>query len=272
MEPEGSLPHSQVPATCPYPEPDQSSPCQHPTSWRSILIVFSLLRLGLPSGFFCSGFPTETLYTSLLSLVSATCHANLFLIDFITRTILCEEYRSLRSSLCSFLQSLVTLSLLGPNVLLKTLFSNSLRIIVLILVLILILLPLLLLIIKFWCSIFFLRRNSSRNNSRNNRTNNREHKQQQKRNIFPHHPSRLYTLQLITSEHCLYLQYVDCTSIFQKPFPITFCLLIFIGTYFIMFLWEQISWNVMGRSRIKYKLVSERVQKSIENVYARNFV
>jgi hypothetical protein len=27
MEPEGSLPHSQAPATCPYPEPDQSSPC-----------------------------------------------------------------------------------------------------------------------------------------------------------------------------------------------------------------------------------------------------
>jgi len=26
MEPEGSLPHSQVPATCPYPEPDRSSP------------------------------------------------------------------------------------------------------------------------------------------------------------------------------------------------------------------------------------------------------
>jgi hypothetical protein len=25
MEPEGSLPHSQVPANCPYPEPDQSS-------------------------------------------------------------------------------------------------------------------------------------------------------------------------------------------------------------------------------------------------------
>jgi len=26
MELEGSLPHSQVPATCPYPEPDRSSP------------------------------------------------------------------------------------------------------------------------------------------------------------------------------------------------------------------------------------------------------
>jgi hypothetical protein len=28
MEPEGSLPQSQMPATCPYPEPAQSSP--HP--------------------------------------------------------------------------------------------------------------------------------------------------------------------------------------------------------------------------------------------------
>jgi len=27
MEPASSLPHSQQPATCPYPEPDQSSPC-----------------------------------------------------------------------------------------------------------------------------------------------------------------------------------------------------------------------------------------------------
>jgi hypothetical protein len=27
MEPGGSLPHSQEPATCPYPEPPQSSPC-----------------------------------------------------------------------------------------------------------------------------------------------------------------------------------------------------------------------------------------------------
>jgi hypothetical protein len=26
MEPEGSWPHSQAPATCPYPEPAQSSP------------------------------------------------------------------------------------------------------------------------------------------------------------------------------------------------------------------------------------------------------
>jgi hypothetical protein len=28
MEPEGLLPHSQQPATCPYPEPDRASPFQ----------------------------------------------------------------------------------------------------------------------------------------------------------------------------------------------------------------------------------------------------
>ena len=35
----------------------------HPTSWRSILILFTHLCLGLPSGLFPSGFPTKTLYT-----------------------------------------------------------------------------------------------------------------------------------------------------------------------------------------------------------------
>ena len=32
MEPEGSLPRLQEPATCLYPESDQSSPCPHPTT------------------------------------------------------------------------------------------------------------------------------------------------------------------------------------------------------------------------------------------------
>jgi len=41
-------------------------------------------------------------------------------------TILSEEYRSLSSSLCSFLHSPVTLILLGPNMFLNTLFSNTL--------------------------------------------------------------------------------------------------------------------------------------------------
>jgi hypothetical protein len=41
---------------------------------------------------------------------------------------LSEEYRSLSSSLCSFLHYLVTLSLLGPNILLNTLFSKTLSV------------------------------------------------------------------------------------------------------------------------------------------------
>ena len=43
-----------------------------------------------------------------------------------TRTILGDEYRSLSSSLCSFLHSRVSSSLLGPNIL-NTQFSNTLR-------------------------------------------------------------------------------------------------------------------------------------------------
>jgi len=36
MESEGSLPHSQVPATCPYAEPDQSCTCHTPFHFLKI--------------------------------------------------------------------------------------------------------------------------------------------------------------------------------------------------------------------------------------------
>jgi hypothetical protein len=93
MEPKGSLPHSQASATCPYPGPAQSSP--RPTSWRSIPILPTHLRLGLPSGLFQTGLPTKNLYAPLFSPIIAACQAHLILLDFITRGILGEEYRSL---------------------------------------------------------------------------------------------------------------------------------------------------------------------------------
>ena len=95
MEPQSSLPHSQVPATCPYPEPARSSAHTHIPlpedpfqyyppiyAWVSQVVSFPQVS------------PTKTLYTRLLSSIRATCPAHVILLDFIARTILGEEYRA----------------------------------------------------------------------------------------------------------------------------------------------------------------------------------
>jgi hypothetical protein len=126
MKPEGWLPNSQVPATCLYPEPAQSSSNPHIHHFLKIhLNIIFQSTPGSPQWFLFLRFPQQnTVHTSPLPH-SATCPAHLIILDFITRTTLGENYRSWTSSLWSFLHSPVTSSLLSPNILLNTLFWNT---------------------------------------------------------------------------------------------------------------------------------------------------
>ena len=100
----------------------------HPTSWRSILIMSSDLRLisqGVSFSQVSQPIPCIRLSSPPFALHAPPIYFFFFL-NLVTRTILGEKYRSLSSSLCSFLHSLVISSLLGPNISLNTLFTNTL--------------------------------------------------------------------------------------------------------------------------------------------------
>ena len=119
MEPKGSFLHLQEPSASPCAEPARSSPCLHVQLPEDVLISSSHLHLGLPSGLFpvCPPKPCICLF---FPPIRATCPFHLILLNFITRTLFGEEYRSLSSSYVVF-STPVTSSLSGPNILLNTL-------------------------------------------------------------------------------------------------------------------------------------------------------
>jgi hypothetical protein len=113
------------PPPVPYPGPAQSSPCRRS---HLLKIHFNIIPSApgspnwSPSLRFSYQNPTGTSSFS----IRATYPAHFILLDLIARTIFGDEYRSLSSSLCSLLHSPVASSLLGPNILLSTLLSNTL--------------------------------------------------------------------------------------------------------------------------------------------------
>jgi len=98
MEPECSSPHSKVPATCPYPEPARSCPYPQIHFLKIHYNIFLPFKRGSPKRSLSLRFPHQIpVYTSPPP-IRATCPANLILLDFITRTIFGEQYRSFNSS------------------------------------------------------------------------------------------------------------------------------------------------------------------------------
>ena len=117
MEAEGSLPLSKVPAICPNPDPDESSPIR-PSHF--MWIHLNIILLSMSRSFNClfslRVFHQNPVYTSPLP---HTYPAHLRLLNLVTWLIFGQEYRSLSFSLRSFLHSPVNLSLLGPSMLLS---------------------------------------------------------------------------------------------------------------------------------------------------------
>jgi len=120
MEHRGSLPHSQVPATCPYHGADRFIPCPTSHFLKTHLVITLPSTPGSTKWPLSSGFCTKR--CKHLFRIRAMCPAHLIHFYFSTQTTLDEDYISLSYSLTNFLHSPVTSSLLPPNIPLNTLF------------------------------------------------------------------------------------------------------------------------------------------------------
>jgi len=97
----------------------------HHTSWRSILILSTHLRLGLPIGLFPSGFPSKTLYTPLSPHPYAPLAQPISFFSILSPTqywVSSTNHLAPRYAISSIPP--FTSSLLGPNILLNTMFGE----------------------------------------------------------------------------------------------------------------------------------------------------
>ena len=126
MENKGHYPIHKCPP--PVPTLNQFHQAYSPTS-HFLKLQLNIILPSMPESSKWSlslRFPHQNpVYASPLP-IRATCPANHIFLNLITWTIFGEQYRTFSSSLCTFLHSPLTLSISGPNILLNTLFSNTL--------------------------------------------------------------------------------------------------------------------------------------------------
>jgi len=111
----------------PVPILGQSNPDNIPTS-HLVQIHPNIIHPPTPRSskwFLPLWFPNQYPIRPLSSPIRARCPANLILIDFITRTILGQDYRLFSCSLFNLLHSPFTSSLLGPNIHFNTTFRTA---------------------------------------------------------------------------------------------------------------------------------------------------
>jgi hypothetical protein len=97
METGSSLQYSEELTADPWPDPNGFSPFNHPTSLRSILVLYFRLRLRNPDDIFRLIFPIKILHVIFVSPTRATLTTHLIQLDLMTQII--SGKRTIKKSL-----------------------------------------------------------------------------------------------------------------------------------------------------------------------------